>query len=1732
MTDRNLPSGSQRQPNSEPKAAQLLLKQFDKLTQRMEYMGHALDMLHERMRGVAQLVGRTAYMMMTMVGLPRPVRGDLFDLVTSGRSFLPFGSTTAQGRLRSSYMTTLVPLGGMRGGSSSSGGSFGGGGSGGGGGRGPSFTPDDTILRRYEKLVEQQRTLNQLRKEGQALDAQRSTDIAQGRLASLDYQIKKLENLRQLLPLVAAEEEKSARRSAAVAKGRVDKLAFLREELTLTQALGAAREKAIPNLRKAWAEEIQNVMEGKTSANSPRVVTPEEKAASQRTRRRKASNIQRPFTATDKAALGRFLKGEEAISADVETLIGKKDKDGNVVAPEQVIQVAWQDITKGKVGPSQMRWVRPDESWIKTSKDRKRFKRQLQGAANLLGFNSGKELHAFLKQQPTAADLQKEMAAAFGGGKLLAGHNFRGLDLGALNTAFGLDLKSENVLDTMPLAKASPFGASHKGGFNLQELVLRRMTQQQLADLSKKFGLPGARTQHKFHRADLDAMLVSGTLLPEILRSFDLADLGPDVHPDVVTNLGLQSLPARRSPPQDFQDPAETTASAKLTRTPEQKALLAQRVKSLVAAVTMAAALPKPLDYGAKKTQDVFRSITEAHKGLSDPTDLGTGAMDRHAANAYLLRLLQHAKVGLPPSPGPKMAFFSGSGGTWSRADAMTRVVRDLTTVAGVHVPGVMATSTSGGRGAPFVLPKILAGFGAGLDVAEYTKRVQQAFNFLRRRFPKLVEPLREVVLAPLTGAAGLADWSGRKVTIGTQALARHAGNPRGMVAAAVKILGHELYHLHQMRAGMTDPLYRQSPHGYELMAKMAGETAEAHFLATKGKATSPRRPGRFLRRFAVLRELIEGYAGSEYGAYASRTAGGPRMTDPFLAASNKDLRRLLRLDKKITGADQGAAAASAAGDMTGAALLIARGNRLRHLYSQLETRVGVPAGMYRDDAVANARTELLMRAGGAGGQPPRKPPAPPAAPPPPPPPVPPSQPPGGRPPLASLPIPRYNYYGTNAFWNIFASTPMMHPGTNPVPAVNVLQAASTISLRRFLAAIRAVNKWQDEYLKLLNEGKVFAAGRAQMRQMRAQGLAQSFAAAAGFLHPSLPGGMIPPSEVRKELLRRNHAALGMAAPPFTPVPTPPVAQAVPNVPFTAHPPPTQRATAGTQLANAVIHSAAVQNALAQSAALARMFTGQGTAADQELLSKSGIVHGMGNVGQGTKTYPLNANAASTVAAVAKVPAKSMPPVRSLGVDIGNAATSVHKWIMARVSPDTVRGIFSGVGGLLGGLAGGITAMLPGLLTGGLATPVSLMTVASGSAAGVIAGHKGGNWLAQKFLDPAKSFAADFPALGRLFSSLAGGLKAFGANLFGLANSPNWKRFSGAIGQFVDQMGLHAGFNLLMLSGASMSAVGAASPHTFAMVEGSARLLAAAFGSLLIPAAVSVSVSLLNAANFFLSFGDVGKQVISGILKYGLVTLAAVTAVSKLVALIRTLGTAFLFMKEVVGAVSGALGGPFKAALFAAAAAVLVYVGYKSYDLYKRAREAEKSQVPTSEDVKDVMMLPEDKRKEAAKKRLEELTQQEEVMKGHVARRTGLTTDNAKTALLTMVPIFGAANLINEANQLVQDKEALQGIRRRKTGLQMIMEGKTGGLGEERKETLGQLLAIMGAAGVKQQPLYTSLEESYRKVQVTALGTDPVEEAIRKMHEDTLKKMLSEVEKIGEGVPEFIQALLSARGVF
>ena len=54
----------------------------------------------------------------------------------------------------------------------------------------------------------------------------------------------------------------------------------------------------------------------------------------------------------------------------------------------------------------------------------------------------------------------------------------------------------------------------------------------------------------------------------------------------------------------------------------------------------------------------------------------------------------------------------------------------------------------------------------------------------------------------------------------------------------------------------------------------------------------------------------------------------------------------------------------------------------------------------------------------------------------------------------------------------------------------------------------------------------------------------------------------------------------------------------------------------------------------------------------------------------------------------------------------------------------------------------------------------------------------------------------------------------------------------------------------------------------------------------------------------------------------------------------------------------------------------------------------------------------------------------------------------------------------------------------------------------------------------KSQSSYSSVEEAYKKIQVSALGDDPMTAELKKMNEHGLLNMLKELEKVNEGVRE------------
>ena len=93
--------------------------------------------------------------------------------------------------------------------------------------------------------------------------------------------------------------------------------------------------------------------------------------------------------------------------------------------------------------------------------------------------------------------------------------------------------------------------------------------------------------------------------------------------------------------------------------------------------------------------------------------------------------------------------------------------------------------------------------------------------------------------------------------------------------------------------------------------------------------------------------------------------------------------------------------------------------------------------------------------------------------------------------------------------------------------------------------------------------------------------------------------------------------------------------------------------------------------------------------------------------------------------------------------------------------------------------------------------------------------------------------------------------------------------------------------------------------------------------------------------------------------------------------------------------------------------------------------------------------------------------------------------------------------------------DAAFGDKRRNEG-KKDKDGNT--LPEETKKDKAKKDLAMSYQSSKSQSSYSSVEEAYKKIQVSALGDDPMTAELKKMNEVGLLNMLKELEKINEGV--------------
>ncbi len=348
-------------------------------------------------------------------------------------------------------------------------------------------------------------------------------------------------------------------------------------------------------------------------------------------------------------------------------------------------------------------------------------------------------------------------------------------------------------------------------------------------------------------------------------------------------------------------------------------------------------------------------------------------------------------------------------------------------------------------------------------------------------------------------------------------------------------------------------------------------------------------------------------------------------------------------------------------------------------------------------------------------------------------------------------------------------------------------------------------------------------------------------------------------------------------------------------------------------------------------------------------------------------------------------------------------------------------------------------------------------------------------------------------------------------------------------------------------------ALGAAAPAAFATTAGSARLLSAALGQMLIPAAVQLSSRLQAVAAWVHSLTDETKEAVGKIAGWGVAAGALTVVFGPVISGIAGLASATVQLSRLLFGAVGGLLGLVKASLAlvgvsgvtAGALAFIATAAYaaklalekmadqmleeaeRRHDPGKATTRAELESDPLYQRVakmKEQGASPEQIRAVVTEEKARRNTASLQANSAVLKAQRGLdqvdvwdpdgVADKLKTALGNETnPIATGRRALDEAQTRAAqteksahtarmiEEEVLYGRRFQPRGAASRVD--LGGLGEALfGKVKGPFLpAMMNPA----QPSYSAIEESYRKIQLSALNVSPLEAETRKYQAESLQ---------------------------
>jgi len=356
----------------------------------------------------------------------------------------------------------------------------------------------------------------------------------------------------------------------------------------------------------------------------------------------------------------------------------------------------------------------------------------------------------------------------------------------------------------------------------------------------------------------------------------------------------------------------------------------------------------------------------------------------------------------------------------------------------------------------------------------------------------------------------------------------------------------------------------------------------------------------------------------------------------------------------------------------------------------------------------------------------------------------------------------------------------------------------------------------------------------------------------------------------------------------------------------------------------------------------------------------------------------------------------------------------------------------------------------------------------------------------------------------------------------------------------------------LGLAATGAALIQAASPDAWATLTGSVTLLAGQLGMALMPEIIQLSAFIQALAEAVSGASPAFKGWIAFIIKWGIIGGVFIASLAGLVSIVTSVVTIFTALLTPMGLVIAAL-------------SAIALVGFQLYkelnhdgllegeaakEKNLRARVYTGSEQEVLKDPEIQGVIKSSKTKEEAATRLEEMAKATRMKRVHFEPEIPSRVEQANEALklwgnsIVRVATFGHAKgiwrekeaVVNEDEEI--DTAHIKKAERYNVASALISKGGLGVVGappkpaqeakDKRMAGLQQMAYAMQS--FKATPQYSSVDEAYKRIQVTALGDDPITREIKKMHMETMVKMLKELQEGNKTFTEWTPYLQNILG--